>query len=81
MHEPREAGPFAQEVGPLVEALRQRRDSRAVGKSPPPAFSVFSFFRVFKHRILPFGGTRRVGGLLGVAGRLSGTVSPFRAYH
>ena len=25
------------------------------------------------------GGTRRVGGLLGVAGRLSGTVSPFRA--
>ena len=24
-------------------------------------------------------GTRRVGGLLGVAGRLSGTVSPFRA--
>ena len=28
---------------------------------------------------LPLGGTRRVGGLLGVAGRLSGTVSPFRA--
>ena len=28
---------------------------------------------------VPFGGTRRVGGLLGVAGRLSGTVSPFRA--
>ena len=27
------------------------------------------------------GGTRRVGGLLGVAGRLSGTVSPFRAEH
>ena len=27
----------------------------------------------------PLGGTRRVGGLLGVAGRLSGTVSPFRA--
>ena len=26
----------------------------------------------------PLGGTRRVGGLLGVAGRLSGTVSPFR---
>ena len=25
------------------------------------------------------GGTRRVGGLWGVAGRLSGTVSPFRA--
>ena len=27
----------------------------------------------------PLGGTRRVGGLLGVAGRPSGTVSPFRA--
>ena len=27
----------------------------------------------------PLGGPRRVGGLLGVAGRLSGTVSPFRA--
>ena len=27
----------------------------------------------------PLEGTRRVGGLLGVAGRLSGTVSPFRA--
>ena len=27
----------------------------------------------------PLGGTRRVGRLLGVAGRLSGTVSPFRA--
>ena len=27
----------------------------------------------------PLGGTWRVGGLLGVAGRLSGTVSPFRA--
>ena len=27
---------------------------------------------------VPLGGTRRVGGLLGVAGRLSGTVSPFR---
>ena len=26
----------------------------------------------------PLEGTRRVGGLLGVAGRLSGTVSPFR---
>ena len=26
---------------------------------------------------VPLGGTRRVGGLLGVAGRLSGTVSPF----
>ena len=30
-------------------------------------------------RTHPLGGTRRVGGLLGVAGRLSGTVSPFRA--
>ena len=30
---------------------------------------------------VPLGGTRRVGGLLGVAGRLSGTVSPFRAEH
>ena len=30
-------------------------------------------------KILNLGGTRRVGGLLGVAGRLSGTVSPFRA--
>ena len=30
-------------------------------------------------RRLSLGGTRRVGGLLGVAGRLSGTVSPFRA--
>ena len=29
--------------------------------------------------LAPLGGTRRVGGLLGVAGRLSGTVSPFRA--
>ena len=29
--------------------------------------------------VVPLGGTRRVGGLLGVAGRLSGTVSPFRA--
>ena len=28
---------------------------------------------------VPLGGTRRVGGLLGVAGRLSGTVSPIRA--
>ena len=28
---------------------------------------------------VPLGGTRRVGGLLGVAGRLSGTVSPLRA--
>ena len=28
---------------------------------------------------VPLGGTRRVGGLLGVAGRLSGTVSSFRA--
>ena len=28
---------------------------------------------------IDIGGTRRVGGLLGVAGRLSGTVSPFRA--
>ena len=28
---------------------------------------------------IPLGGPRRVGGLLGVAGRLSGTVSPFRA--
>ena len=28
---------------------------------------------------VPLGGTRLVGGLLGVAGRLSGTVSPFRA--
>ena len=28
---------------------------------------------------VPLGGPRRVGGLLGVAGRLSGTVSPFRA--
>ena len=28
---------------------------------------------------VPIGGTRRVGGILGVAGRLSGTVSPFRA--
>ena len=28
---------------------------------------------------VPLGGTRRVGRLLGVAGRLSGTVSPFRA--
>ena len=28
---------------------------------------------------VPLGGTRRVGGLLGVAERLSGTVSPFRA--
>ena len=28
---------------------------------------------------VPLGGTLRVGGLLGVAGRLSGTVSPFRA--
>ena len=28
---------------------------------------------------VPLEGTRRVGGLLGVAGRLSGTVSPFRA--
>ena len=27
---------------------------------------------------VPLGGTRRVGGLLGVSGRLSGTVSPFR---
>ena len=27
---------------------------------------------------VPLGGPRRVGGLLGVAGRLSGTVSPFR---
>ena len=26
---------------------------------------------------VPLGGTPRVGGLLGVAGRLSGTVSPF----
>ena len=26
---------------------------------------------------VPLGGTRRVGGLVGVAGRLSGTVSPF----
>ena len=38
----------------------------------------------FPHRLnlvlgVPLGGTRRVGGLLGVAGRLSGTVSPFRA--
>ena len=30
-------------------------------------------------KVSPLGGTRRVGGLLGVAGRLSGTVSPFRA--
>ena len=30
---------------------------------------------------VPLGGTRRLGGLLGVAGRLSGTVSPFRAEH
>ena len=30
---------------------------------------------------VPLEGTRRVGGLLGVAGRLSGTVSPFRAEH
>ena len=29
---------------------------------------------------VPLEGTRRVGGLLGVAGRLSGTVSPFRAH-
>ena len=29
----------------------------------------------------PLEGTRRVGGLLGVAGRLSGTVSPFRRSH
>ena len=29
---------------------------------------------------VPLGGTRRVRGLLGVAGWLSGTVSPFRAY-
>ena len=28
---------------------------------------------------VPLGGPRRVAGLLGVAGRLSGTVSPFRA--
>ena len=28
---------------------------------------------------VPLEGTRRVGGPLGVAGRLSGTVSPFRA--
>ena len=28
---------------------------------------------------VPLEGTRRVGGLLGVAGRLTGTVSPFRA--
>ena len=28
---------------------------------------------------VPLGGTRRVGGLLGVAGRLTRTVSPFRA--
>ena len=28
---------------------------------------------------VPLGITRRVGGILGVAGRLSGTVSPFRA--
>ena len=28
---------------------------------------------------VPLEGTRRVGGLFGVAGRLSGTVSPFRA--
>ena len=28
---------------------------------------------------VPLEGTRRVGGLLGVAGRLSGSVSPFRA--
>ena len=28
---------------------------------------------------VPLEETRRVGGLLGVAGRLSGTVSPFRA--
>ena len=29
-------------------------------------------------QVMTLGGTRRVGGLLGVAGRLSGTVSPFR---
>ena len=29
------------------------------------------------HLGVPLEGTRRVGGLLGVAGRLSGTVSPF----
>ena len=29
--------------------------------------------------LMRLGGTRRVGGLLGVAGKLSGTVSPFRA--
>ena len=36
-------------------------------------------WRAAIHGVAPLGGTRRVGGLLGVAGRLSGTVSPFRA--
>ena len=36
-------------------------------------------YRLNGHEFGPLGGTRRVGGLLGVAGRLSGTVSPFGA--
>ena len=44
------------------------------GKIPAPLGSAS-----MKLALQPLGGTRRVGGLLGVAGRLSGTVSPFRA--
>ena len=47
-----------------------------------PASGAFLMSRLFTsggQSIGPLGGTQRVGGLLGVAGRLSGTVSPFRA--
>ena len=44
--------------------------ARAPAPAPPPASQAIA------HAL---GGPRRVGGLLGVAGRLSGTVSPFRA--
>ena len=44
---------------------------------PRQPFCFFAF--LFLGDGLDLGGTRRVGGLLGVAGRLSGTVSPFRA--
>ena len=53
---------------------------------PPPGQQIGSFHFPFQAHGsgagtlgFPLEGTRRVGGLLGVAARLSGTVSPFRA--
>ena len=63
-----------------AESGQESQASSCLRKGTPLASRVAQGVSGPSSSCVPLGGTRRVGGLLGVAGRLSGTVSPFRRF-